>query len=61
MARKRPVYPHLELCLCSSCASHYFDSPHRRIRPLDPLLPVFKPCDLCRMRCGKPFHISLPS
>lgn len=62
MSRKHPVYPHLEMCLCPRCASHFYASPHRFIRPLrKEWQPILTPCDLCQLRLGKEFRISLPS
>lgn len=61
MPRKRRFYPHLEMCLCNRCASNFYASPYRFIRPLDPLLPTLDICDLCRARMGKGYRISLPS
>lgn len=61
MAKKHQIYPHLEMCLCPGCASHFYASPHRFIRPLrSAWQPILNPCDLCKRRMGKDFHISLP-
>lgn len=62
MSKKHPVHPHLEMCLCPRCASHFYASPCRFIRPMSKVWqPLLNPCDLCRMRKGRDFRISLPS
>lgn len=62
MSKNHPVYPHLEMCLCPKCASHFYASPCRFIRPLRKgWQAVPTPCDLCQMRLGKEYRISLPS
>ena len=62
MSKKHSIHLHLEMCLCPNCASHYYASPYRFIRPLHKeYQATLAPCDLCHVRLGKAFHISFPS
>lgn len=47
-----------ELCLCPSCAAHYYHSPTKKIRRTDPLQLNRDLCDCCRTRRGFDFTIS---
>lgn len=52
--------PGTELCLCSQCAKHFYESPRHRIFRADPLQVTKDMCDHCRTRRGFDFIISLP-
>lgn len=50
--------PGTELCLCSQCAKHFYESPRHRIFRTDPLQVTKDMCDHCRTRRGYNFIIS---
>ena len=54
--RKRPG---TDLCLCSQCASHFYNSPTHRTFRTDPLQVTKDLCDHCRARRGYDFIISI--
>ena len=51
--------PGTDLCLCSQCASHFYNSPTHRIFRTDPLQVTKDLCDHCRARRGYDFIISI--
>ena len=48
-----------DLCLCSQCASHFYNSPTHRIFRADPLQVTKDLCDHCRARRGYEFIVSV--
>ena len=54
--RKRPS---TDLCLCSQCASHFYNSPTHRILRADSLQVAQDFCDHSRTRRGYDFFISI--
>ena len=51
--------PGTDLCLCSQCASHFYNSPAHRILRTDPLQVTKDLCDHCRARRGYDFIVSI--
>lgn len=45
--RKRIVGEPMEICLCSRCASQFYNSPKHLIKRVDPFQTVKEPCTYC--------------
>lgn len=55
--RKRIVGEPMEICLCSRCASQFYNSPKHLIKRADPFQTVKEPCTYCNYRYGYDFLI----
>ena len=51
----------MELCLCTSCASTFYDMPEYRIVRKDPYQVEKEPCTYCSCRLGYDFIITRKS
>lgn len=47
----------MEICLCSRCASVFYESKEYYIERLNPEQVVFEPCDICRRLRGYDFAV----
>ena len=54
---RKPHPGEMELCLCSSCASTYYNMPDRRIKRVDMLQMDKDICTLCGYRRGYDFYV----
>ena len=55
--RRRIVGEPMEICLCSRCASQFYNSPNHYIKRVDPYQTVKEPCTYCNYRYGYDFLI----
>ena len=55
--RKRIVGEPMEMCLCSRCASQFYNSPNYFIKRVDPFQTKKEPCTYCNYRYGYDFLI----
>ena len=51
----------MELCLCSRCASQFYNSPNHFIKRVDPFQAEKEPCTYCNYRYGYDFLIFDPT
>lgn len=54
---RTPHYGEMELCLCSICASGYYNMPDRRIERVDMFQTDKDVCTLCNYRLGYDFYV----
>ena len=57
MNRRNTRKPDMELSLCSSCASHYYNNNHYWIERVNLHQYVYEECSICKSRYGYDYKI----
>jgi len=55
---RKPAQKPMLLCLCSTCAQQFYDSPEHRIRRADYEQIIKDKCDFCLSRTGWDFLVT---